>query len=590
MKYEELTNDYLVTKAFKSYFLFSLMSVVVATIGILIDGIIIGNFFGNKELAAFGIASPFIIVLLALSTVFGKGGIVACSNYVGRGEINQVNINFTVTLLVATIISIIITLLTSFYINPLTLFLGAEGILIQLTTDYLFGLVLGTLPLILSQVLLSYIRLDGSPFLGMISAIIITIINIILDILFATVLDLGLFGIGLATSISYVIGTLILCYHFLLKRNTLKFTKIKGGFEEIRNVIKLGLPSALNRLYITFRSVLTNNLAIWIGGTVAIGALSIQTNIYQFLVSVSMGVGMTTILLGGVFFGEQDKKALKYLLKVSLKYGLGITIPIAVILIIFTPYIVGVFGNNPEILSTTIRSLRLFAPSLPLALICIVLLNYYNATKNLLISNYIAFAHSFLFISLFALIATPLIGEDGIWLCFTVGEILTLIGLIFLIKYKYGKFPKSTEDFLLLDDNFEKDINSNLSISINGNMDEVMKLSNYVQEFGKNYPGKENIINKLALCVEEMGGNIVEHGFKSCHNHHYIDVRIILTSKNVIFRIRDDGIPFNPIEYANKCEKTENTMGIKIIQKIATNMEYRHTIGLNNLTITFSGD
>jgi hypothetical protein len=40
------------------------------------------------------------------------------------------------------------------------------------------------------------------------------------------------------------------------------------------------------------------------------------------------------------------------------------------------------------------------------------------------------------------------------------------------------------------------------------------------------------------------------------------------------------------MEYADKHELTEKNIGINMIQAIAKNMEYRSTIGLNNLTIT----
>ncbi|MDR3063366.1 MAG: ATP-binding protein [Methanobrevibacter sp.] len=579
----KLTNNYLVFKSFKSYFLLSVMGVIAGTVGMFIDGIIIGNFFGNDGLVSFGLASPIIIVIIAFSTVFANGGIVSASNYLGAEDNEKFNMNFTVTLLVSIGISLIIGLLSPFYSSYLAVLLGAKGSLIASTSDFIFGVLLGTIFLVLSQVLLSYVRLDGSPSLGMISAVVATIANFIVAILVVTVFDLGLFGIGIANSFSYGLATLVLCIHFLYKKNTLAFTKIKGGFKELLKIIKLGLPTALNRLYVTFRTLITNYLAMWVGGAIVMGALSIQTNIYQIMISLSTGIAMTTLLLGGIFFGEEDRRSLIDLLNISLKVGVGIMVIVVALVWIFAPNIVAIFGDNVEVRETAIYSLRIFSLSLPFSLICGVLMNFYNSVNNLYMSNYLAISHNLIFISMFALILTPLIGQNGIWLCFLLGESVSLIGLFALAKVKYNIVPKSISDFLFLDESFDENIISSLEISLENNIDEIIRLSNKVKSFGEKYPGNDEKINELALCVEEMGGNIIKYGFEKSKLH-YIDIRIILTKDNLIFRIRDDGKPFNPIKYAD--ENRESNTGILAIRKIAKTMDYRNTIGLNNLTIT----
>ncbi|MDR3223199.1 MAG: ATP-binding protein [Methanobrevibacter sp.] len=315
-------------------------------------------------------------------------------------------------------------------------------------------------------------------------------------------------------------------------------------------------------------------------------ALSVQTNAKLLFSSIPMGIGMTTMLFSGIFFGEQDKKALRDTLSLSLKYGLIIITFMSLIILIFSSVITRLFVKDPEAFSTAAFSFRILSLSLQPSMIAVVLLNYYNSVNNMFYANYIAFAHSFLFMSLFAGILTPLIGQNGIWFCFVLGEIFTLIGLVILIKIKEGFWSKSINDFLLLKDDFGEGIISNFSISLENNMDSVMGLSNKISQFGEENNLDSKLINKLSLCVEEMVGNIIKHGFKSSKKR-YIDIRIILTNKDtIIFRIRDDGLPFNPVDYANKNEFSKNSMGIHLIQKISKNIDYRNTIGLNNLTIT----
>ena len=587
----ELTNKYIVSKSVHSYVFLAILTIVSLGVSYVIDAIIIGTFLGGDALASFGISEPITLILSIFAIIFSSGGGVSYSNYAGRGEKQKINNNFTIIFLFSLLIGAIITLFSPLYITPLTQLVGASGTLIETTSAYIAGFFIGAIPLILFEVLLVYTRLEGVNYLEIVAGGAIIVTNIILDILFVTVFHMGIFGIGLATAIGFTIADIILMKKVLSKQNSLGFCKIKDIVPEIKSMTFFGLPSGLSEFYNIIRIFITNHLAMFIGGAVLMSTMSILIEINALTFSVNLGFGAITLLLGGIFYGERDKKSLQDVLNVTLKSGVILTIILAIVIIILAPQIATVFIQEEEIVLKTITSLRIFALSIPLSLITVIFLNFYNSTKNSFIANYLGFARGFLFISIFAVILTPFIGEYAIWSCFTLGEIITLIGLLIIIKIKTGKFPRKLIDFILLNDDFEKDIISTLNITIKNDMKEVMELSNKIYNFGEKYFDDISTANKVSLCIEEMVGNIVEHGYekdkKSKKNKtHYIDIRIIKTINHTIFRIRDDGTPFSPIDYADENEPTEKNVGIRMIQAIAENMEYRSTIGLNNLTIT----
>lgn len=558
----------------------TILGTVASTSSMVVDGIIVGNFLGSDGLAAYGLAMPVFIVLIGIGTVFSNGGSVLASKYMGSYEYDKVNINFTLVLGSAILISLLLTIVSFFSSGLLAGFLGANGNLMSLTGDYIFGILLGAIPITLFQILLTYSRLDGSVSLGLYAALGVTIVNIILDIVFVSVFNMGMFGLGIATSISCLVGTLITLSHFFKKNNSLHLSSF-SGVSELVDVFSIGLPTALKQLYITMRTIITNKLAIWVGGAVVMGALALQSNINQILCSIELGVGTTVLVIGGVFFGENDQDSLKYLLKIGLKYGISLILVLTAIIFVFAQNIVVLFGNNPQIYDTAIWSLKLFSLSLLPSLLCLLFLNFYNSINNLFMANYISLAHGFLSISLVAIILTPIIGANGIWLAFVLGETITLCSIFLVIKIKYGKFPKSLDDLLLLDEGHIDDSIANLHLSLENNMDDVMELSAKVNKFCEKYIDDVNKINKLSLCIEEMAGNIIKFAFKE-GSVHYIDINIKIFEDKIIFRIRDDGEIFNPLEY----ESTENTIGIAMIKKIATDIDYRNTVGLNNLIIT----
>jgi anti-sigma regulatory factor (Ser/Thr protein kinase) len=94
----------------------------------------------------------------------------------------------------------------------------------------------------------------------------------------------------------------------------------------------------------------------------------------------------------------------------------------------------------------------------------------------------------------------------------------------------------------------------------------------------------------MALCIEEMAGNVVKHGFKEGENH-YIDIKITVKDNGIVFRMRDDGIQFNPFTYlkedndGDEFDRAAN-IGIRMVKRIAAKVDYRYSVGLNYLFVT----
>ena len=122
-----------------------------------------------------------------------------------------------------------------------------------------------------------------------------------------------------------------------------------------------------------------------------------------------------------------------------------------------------------------------------------------------------------------------------------------------------------------------------------GTIDESIQmpdeLSTRIHEFCLKYTDNKDKVGKLALCIEEIVGNIVKYGFTD-RKIHSIDIRIIVLDDDIILRIRDDGVPFNPIQYDDENQSMiGETIGIHLVRKSAKEMNYNAAIGLNNFTI-----
>ncbi len=574
------------TNAFKKLLLVQILAIIAATIGSMVDGIVIGNFLGVTAMAAFGVASPAFIILAAFSGIFSSGAQTLCGKLMGKGDSQGVNRVFSITCLMLIISGVLITALVMIFAEPIAKMLGASDALVTMVADYLRGLSVGIIGIISSSTLMAFMQLDGDPIRSFVSVLVMTAANIALDLANVYIFDGGMFGMALATSISYYASIIVILFHFRKGKSTLK-PVLKGlQLSDIKDVFVIGIPSAISRICTVFRTMFLNYLLMFIAGEVAVAALSIQNSLASLISAVGIGIGMTTLLVSSIVVGEEDRKSLSVLIKFTVKLGFILTAIVSVVVFIFARPLASMFGaEDATALELAGRAISLYAISIPFNTINIIFMNYFQSIRNLKMTNFICIFDNVVLMIIFSLSLTPLLGSDGVWISFLIAEVamLIIIGIVAMISSHH--LPKKIEDFLMIPDSFGVDEEHRFDVTVNS-MDEVMTLSESVDDFCKRFDIDHRRTMLLSLCIEEMAGNIVEYGFND-NKPHTIDIRLIYKDDELILKMRDDCKPFNPKEQNSVFNPQDpcSNIGIRMISKMAKEMEYRNTLNINNLSL-----
>lgn len=109
-----------------------------------------------------------------------------------------------------------------------------------------------------------------------------------------------------------------------------------------------------------------------------------------------------------------------------------------------------------------------------------------------------------------------------------------------------------------------------------------MTISTGIYKFDTHRYLSQETLNTLSLFIEELAGNVVQHAFKPGEKR-WLDLTIIDTPEKLIIRIRDNGSSFDPMAYLSTGEA--KGYGLLIIQSLADKIDYRRSMGLNNLII-----
>ncbi len=583
-----MKNDYIVKKTYYSFVLVSILSSLTATAGMLIDNIIVGRFLGSEALGAMGVVAPVSLVFSAIGNICSGGGGARAAQALGRGERDRFCLIFTTNMLFVVIIGSILTVFGMLFTSQIALLLGAKEALFEPTKDYLYGFFMGTVPTILLSAMMCFVRMDGSPKLPLICISVMTAANITLDVMMVRVFHQGMFGMALATTISYVLAVATAATHFLKKDSTLRIVKPVDWLQDLSQTVFTGFPTAISRISDTFKVMLLNNLLVAYVSVAAVTALNVRTTASNFLGAVILGIGQAATPTIGMFFGEEDRTAVKDTLKVTLKLGLVINTALAALLLIKPTFFAQLLGvKDGNLMDMSVAAIRMFALGMPLQLVNSVLLNYYQCTKKVGMATMICVLQSLVYTVLFAIILIRPLGASGVWLAFLLGEILTLVTVGLILVVKTGKFSVTLDTLMMLDKCFGGDSKNRLELSIGNSMEEVMVISAGIHKFGRNRDLDKETLNLLSLCIEEMAGNVVQHAFKPGEKR-WLDLTIIDRPEALILRIRDNGSAFDPLAYDNGADAAG--YGIRMIQKLADHFEYRRSMGLNNLIIHLRKD
>jgi anti-sigma regulatory factor (Ser/Thr protein kinase) len=176
------------------------------------------------------------------------------------------------------------------------------------------------------------------------------------------------------------------------------------------------------------------------------------------------------------------------------------------------------------------------------------------------------------------------LGADGVWLSFPVSELICLLLVAGSVMARRKGLPFSLSDWMKLDASFGAAPDACVEFTL-CSMEEVVNLSIAVIDFCQTHGIDYRRSMVAGLCVEEMAGNVIQHGFLPGEEHS-VGVRVVVRDKLTI-RVRDDCRAFDPQKRLKQFHPEEpwKNVGIRMIARMAEEMNYQRSTGINTLLI-----
>ena len=580
-------NSELIKRTFGKYLAMSILITLSATLGMMIDNVIAGNLLGSGAVAAIGMSLSVFMLFSGCAGILETGAVALCARALGNRDADRVNVLFSVSLAAALAVGAALSAGGVAGADALATMLGAaSGELHADTAAYLSGICSGAFAIVLLQLLMGFTRLDNAPQLGIVAIVGMSVCDVVFNLVAVCVLDLGLRGMGLATALAYCVAVGICCTHFPSKHNTLHLVNPVPHAGQLAGVLTTGLPDSLTRAPVMVRTFTFNWLLLTVANAGAVAALSMLSSVNSFASSVTIGVGQTATLLCGIFFGEEDRGALKATLRTGMRMGLVLSCALCAAVFAFAPQVVGLFGLEGDAEAFGVVAVRAFILCVPIDLINQLFVNYYQGTGNVRAASAIAVGQSGLFAVLFALGTVWFWGATAVWTSFLVGEAVTLaLQLVVASVLWRRRVAKGAAAGAA-----EVAANESAAPAIAGDRaptpEAVVACSQQVAAWCESHgvDGRRSYL--VPLAVEEMAANAVEHGFAKT-KHPAVDVKLILKRDGtLVLRMRDNGAAFNPMDLDLSAADPCSAVGIRMLRQGVREVEYQNTVGLNNVVVT----
>ncbi len=336
-------------------------------------------FLGNIDtiyLSAVGVAQlPFNTSVDALTAICTGLTIIVAIKF-GAGKQKEIHKSVNATITFNLMLSIALCMIWLAFPDLIFSWMNVNENLVPYCNDYVrmlsFFLIVYGVDISLQAALQGMGKTKPIMYVGL--------VKVLLNILLDWVLIFGKFGLpamyvsgaALATSISNIVGALILIVYFAISKELSPNMKLREMFlfrwDLYSKVIKLGLPTGTEYLLWNISNLILVSL-LNKQGVQVVAVYTVTFAIEIFVYMIFNGIAKATLTLVGNSVGAGDNNAAKRIMTSSIRYSMLFVLQFCIIFAVFPKPILSIFTNDRALIDMSVfyllmRGITMFPKSL----------------------------------------------------------------------------------------------------------------------------------------------------------------------------------------------------------------------------------
>lgn len=440
---QELGNEK-ISKLLKNYAVPAIIAQTASSLYNMVDSIYIGHGVGPLAISGLGVTFPLMNLSIAFGTLVGVGCSTMLSILLGKKEYdgarkvlgNLVSLNIIIGLLFMGACLI--------WLDPILRFFGATDNTIEYASSYMRIILYGNVVSHLYFGLNAAMRSSGNPRFAMGLTLFTVCFNAILDPIFIFAFKMGVQGAAIATVIAQFCALVITLFAFSRRTMPVHFEKGIARFSAkiAWDGIQIGMGPFLMNACACLVNLFINQQLLKYSGDLGIGAYGIVHRISFLFIMIVMGFNQGMQPIAGYNYGARLYKRVRKVYFLTLKWATIITTVGFIASEACPGLLCRMFTSDPDLLALSSKGLRLMNSMFPFVGFQMVSTNFFQSLGMVKKSIFLSMSRQLLFV-LPALYFLPLLwGGTGVWLCFPVSDIITILITLFMILDLMKKFGR----------------------------------------------------------------------------------------------------------------------------------------------------
>lgn len=327
-----------------------------------VDSIVVGRYVGDNALAAVGSASPLLNLLLVLFIGISVGAGIMVSQYFGAKLREELSRTIGCCITLTALASVLIMVCTPPLLRPMLKMLNTPDSIIDWCNSYLIIMMIGIAGMAYYNILSGILRGMGDSVSALVYLLVATVLNIVLDLLFVAVFDMGVSGVALATVIAQAVSAVLCLFKLMRMSDTfdfgLSYLKLKKKYAF--TIVRLGLPSGMTQAILSSAMIIVQSLTNSFGEMlIAANVIIMRVDGFAMMPNFSFGTAMTTYAGQNVGAGKYDRVTKGA--KQGTAIAMGVSTVITLTILIFGKYLMGIFTETAELVDLSMRMMRILA-------------------------------------------------------------------------------------------------------------------------------------------------------------------------------------------------------------------------------------
>ena len=327
------------------------------------DSVIVGKFVGRNALAAVGSTGSIINMLIGLCAGLSTGAGVVISQHYGARDYKKLRNAVHTTIIITFALSILSTITGILLVKPLLHLMDTPAEVFVEAQSYLTIYFMGVTGLLIYNLGSGVLRAVGDSRRPLYFLIFSALTNITLDLLFVVNFKAGVAGAAYATILSQFISAILILITLSRanKPYTINWRRLGVSWDELKEIIRLGLPSGLQQSITSFSNVFVQSYINYYGAACMSGwGGYTKLDTYTMIPVQAIALASTTFV--GQNYGAGKLKRAGEGVRKALYSSLTATGILCGLLFLLRYPLMTLFSDDKEVIEYGARFISLVAP------------------------------------------------------------------------------------------------------------------------------------------------------------------------------------------------------------------------------------